>query len=64
MTTTKLVQQMELYYQALYVHRICQIHYLFEDRLSDKLYFCIFTHVVFVLAKTKLQHESDSSVKI
>jgi len=48
-------------YQALYVHCICQIHYLFEDRLSDKLYFCIFTHVVFVLAKTKLQHEGETS---
>jgi len=33
-------------YQALYVHCIDQIQYLFEDRLSDKLYFRIFTHVV------------------
>jgi len=33
-------------YQALYVYSIDQIQYLFEDRLSDKLYFRIFTHVV------------------
>lgn len=33
-------------YQALYVHCIDQIQYLFEDWLSDKLYFRTFTHVV------------------
>ena len=48
-------------YQAFYVHCICQIHYLFEDRLSDKLNFRIFTHVVVCLAKTKLQHEGETS---
>ena len=40
-------------YQALYVHRIYQIHYLFEDRLSDKFYFRIFTHVVCCFGKNK-----------
>ena len=48
-------------YQALYVHCIDQIQYLFEDRLSDKLYFRIFTHVVLCCAKTKLQHEGETS---
>jgi hypothetical protein len=48
-----------LSYQPLYVNCIHQIHYLFKNRLSDKLYFRIFTHVVFVSAKTKLQHEGE-----
>ena len=48
-------------YQTLYVHCINQIQYLFEDRLSDKLYFRIFTHVVVCFAKTKLQHEGETS---
>ena len=30
-----------------------QIHYLFENRLSDKFYFCNFTHVVFDFRKNQ-----------
>ncbi len=48
-------------YQTLYVNRIGQNYDLFEYRLSDKLNFRIFTHVVFVSGKTKLQHEGETS---
>jgi len=40
-------------YQALYVHCINQIQYLFENRLSDKFNFRIFTHVVVCFRKNK-----------
>jgi len=45
-----------LSYQPVYVGSFHQIHYLFENRLSDKLYFRIFTHVVYEFGKTSLQH--------
>jgi hypothetical protein len=37
--------------QALYVYRINQFQYLFENRLSDKTNLFIFTHVVVYLGK-------------
>ena len=43
-------------YKPIYVDSFHQIHYLFENRLSDKFYFCIFTHVVYEFGKTSLQH--------
>ena len=42
-----------LVYQTIYIHFFHQIHYLFENRLSDKYYFCNFTHVVFVFRKNQ-----------
>jgi len=45
-----------LSYQPIYVGSFRQIHYLFENRLSAKLYFSIFTHVVYDFGKTNLQH--------
>ncbi len=42
--------------KPIYVGSFRQIHYLFENRLSDKLYFRIFTHVVYEFGKTSLQH--------
>ena len=33
-------------YQTIYIDFPHQIQYLFENRLSDKFYFCNFTHVI------------------
>jgi hypothetical protein len=37
--------------QTLYTYCIQQVYHLFENRLSDKSYFRIFAHVVFISQK-------------
>jgi hypothetical protein len=43
-----------LAYQTIYINFFHQIHYLFENRLSDKFYFCNFTHVVLDFRKNQI----------
>src|SRR5690606_19659422 len=45
-----------LAYDAFDIDSCSYFHDLFQNRLSDKIYFPIFTHVVVSFAKTNLQH--------